>query len=93
MDIGDAIMLPLGLVLVSVMMGIGLIVNNDIFDVLEGQDQSGWSNATIESFNGTRDSLISNTYQGFDLGALLPIVFGASAVISVVVSAFLVFNE
>jgi len=86
MDIGDAIMLPLGLVLVSVMMGIGLIVNTDIFNLLEDQDLG-------TDGNSTRDSLISNTYQGYDLGALLPIVFGASAVISVVVSAFLVFTE
>lgn len=86
-NLSEAILLPLGLVMVSLMMGIGMITNGQVFQIID-DNRPGMS----AEFNDTADDLMANTWQGYNLGSLLPIVFGASAVISVVISAFLVFR-
>ena len=72
---------PVTLIIISFMVGIGLIVTTNIFTILDGKNLG-------TAGNNTRSSLESNTWSGFDLTALLPIVLGAAGVITVLVWAF-----
>lgn len=73
--------IPVTLIIIAFMVGIGLIVTNNVFSILNAQDLGTGGNAT-------RTTLIANTYSGYDLSALLPIVLGAAGVITVLVWAF-----
>ena len=72
---------PITLIIVAFMVGVGLIVTNNIFNILDAKDLGA-------SGNATRTTLESNTFSGYDLAALLPIVLGAAGVITVLVWAF-----
>ena len=76
--------LPIALIIVVFVMGIGLIVFGNINTILDAQ--AACYNNT--SFNSTVTSLQTNAFSGFDLGALLPIVIAAGAVISILLGAF-----
>jgi len=76
--------LPIALIIVVFVMGIGLIVFGNINTILDAQAAS-YNNT---SFNSTVTSLQTNAFSGFDLGALLPIVIAAGAVISILLGAF-----
>ena len=73
--------LPIALIIVVFVMGVGLIVFANINTILDAQDLGTLGNAT-------RTTLQTNAYSGFDLGALLPIVIAAGAVITILLTAF-----
>jgi len=73
-------MLPITLVAIALVIGIGLIIQAKVFTVLDGLNLGTQGNAT-------RTSLETNTWSGFDLAAMLPIVIGGAAVITVVIGA------
>ena len=79
--LGAATDAPIALIIIAFMVGVGLIVTANVFDILDAKDLGTAGNAT-------RTTLESNTWSGYDLSALLPIVLGAAAIISVLVGAF-----
>jgi len=81
----EATRIPIALIVVAFMVGVGLIVTSNVFTILDAMDLRA-------SGNATRTSLETNTWSGYDLSALLPIVLGASAVITVLVVAFRYFR-
>lgn len=82
----SAVEIPIALVVVAFIIGVGLIVNYNVFDILNDKDLGVTGNAT-------RASLQANTWAGFDLTTLIPIVLGASAVIAILVGAFRVMGS
>lgn len=82
----SAVEIPIALVVVAFIIGVGLIVNYNVFDILNEKDLGVTGNAT-------RASLQANTWAGFDLTTLIPIVLGASAVIAILVGAFRVMGS
>lgn len=82
---GSAVEIPIALVVVAFVIGIGLIVNYNIFEILDAKDLGTTGNTT-------RASLESNVWSGFDLTTLIPIVLGAAAVLAILVGAFRVMS-
>lgn len=78
---GSAVEIPIALVVVAFVIGVGLIVNYNVFDILDAKDLGA-------SGNATRTALEANVWAGFDLTTLIPIVLGASAVIAILIGAF-----
>ena len=73
--------IPVTLIIVAFMVGIGLIVTSNVFTILDAKNLG-------TAGNNTRSTLQSNTWSGYDLAALLPIVLGAAGVVTVLVWAF-----
>lgn len=83
----DTLALPVTLVAVALMIGIGLIVNQSVNGVIDAA-RPGASAA----FNTTATSLQNNVFSGYDLASITPIVIGAAAVIAIIVGS-LVFTS
>lgn len=77
----SAVEIPIALVVVAFVIGIGLIVNYNVFEILDAKDLGTTGNAT-------RVQLEANVWAGFDLTTLIPIVLGAAAVLAILVGAF-----
>lgn len=75
--------LPIALVIVVFVMGVGLIINSDVNTIL---DDNRVGNTA--AYNATLTNLQTNAYSGFDLGSLLPIVIAAGAVITILLVSF-----
>lgn len=81
MALNDYLTVPIALIVVAFMIGVGLLVTHNVFSILDAKDLGS-------AGNSTRSTLESNTWSGYDLTALLPIVLGAAALISVLIGVF-----
>jgi hypothetical protein len=78
--------LVITLVALGVVLGVGLLVNNQIQSTLEDMDLGTEGNAT-------RTDLYNNINQAFSLSAIVPIIAGASLVIGAIVAGFAIKNR
>lgn len=74
-------MAPIALIVVAFMVGVGMLVTHNVFSILDAKDMG-------EAGNATRATLEANTWSGYDLCSLLPIVMGAAALIVVLIGVF-----
>jgi Flp pilus assembly pilin Flp len=78
--------LVITLVALGVVLGVGLLINNQIQTTVEALDLG-------EAGNATRTSLYANINQAFSLSAIVPIVAGAALVIGAIIAGFAVKNR
>lgn len=75
------IALVIALVAIVIVLPIGLMVVSKLEALTKVSGMSATANTTVDTVN-------SNTYSAFSLAAIIPIVAGASLIISVIVGAF-----
>lgn len=79
--IGVVLGLVVTLVALSVMLGVGLMLNYNLQSTLEALDLGTAGNAT-------RTTLYTNINAAFNLSTIVPIVAGASLIIGAIVTGF-----
>lgn len=73
-------------IVIPMLLVVGLLVYANFSDNVDTSDLSADAE---EAINATTD----NTYAGFNLASILPLVIFAAAIISVIVGAFLIFGR